>query len=132
MSKEAEELARLKLTIQQYVRWLSPEFPDVATVLENLQAVGEGKESMRASHPPSPTGPWSVDSLREVLRARRLNSQSAADQRRAHLETGLKVIRYAGQNFDPTSVWMQKIAAHALEPEKWPMPPDQPPGRSDG
>lgn len=132
MSKEAEELRRLKLAIQQYIRWMTFEFPDVVLVLENLQAVGEGKESLCASHPPSPTGPWSIDSLREVLRARRLSSQNAADQRRAHLETGLKVIRHAGQNFDSTAVWMQKIAAHALEPEKWPLPPDQPPERSDG
>jgi hypothetical protein len=122
-----DELDRLKRTIQQYTQWLTPEFPDVVTVLENLQAVGEGKESLCASNPPNPTGPWSVGSLREVLRARRLIRQNAADQRRAHMETGLKIIRYAGQTFDPTAVWMQKIAAHALDPEKWPLPPDQPP-----
>lgn len=75
MSKEAEELDRLKRTIQQYIRWLSPEFPDVATVLENLQAIGEGKESLCASHPPSPTGPWNVEGLRATLRARRAAGQ---------------------------------------------------------
>jgi len=72
MSKEAEELARLKLAIQEYTRWLSPEFPDVVLVLENLQAVGEGKKSLCASTPPSSQGPWTILGLRDTLRARRV------------------------------------------------------------
>ena len=71
MSKEREELERLKGAIADYCRWLSPEFPDVVLVLENLLAVAEGKESLCASHPPSRKGPWSTQSLREVLRARK-------------------------------------------------------------
>jgi hypothetical protein len=61
------ELERTKLAIQQYQRWLT-EFPAIILVLDNLAAVGEGKQSLCASNPPSPTGPWSTSSLREVLR----------------------------------------------------------------
>lgn len=38
----------------------------------------------------------------------------------------LSRIRYAGNNGDPTAVWMQKLAAHAMEPDKWPDPGEQP------
>ncbi len=39
----------------------------------------------------------------------------------------LKQIRESGWNEHPTAVWMQKVAAHAMEPSKWPAQPDQPP-----
>lgn len=71
MNTAHEDLDRLKRTIQDYSRWLDPEFPDVVLVLENLLAVAEGKQSLCASHPPSTKGPWSTQSLREVLRSRR-------------------------------------------------------------
>lgn len=38
----------------------------------------------------------------------------------------LRQIRTAGYNDHPTSVWMQKVAAHALEPQKFPHPGEQP------
>lgn len=38
----------------------------------------------------------------------------------------LQQIRQAGYNEHPTSVWMQKVAAHALEPRKFPNPGEQP------
>lgn len=39
----------------------------------------------------------------------------------------LKKIRESGWNEHPTAVWMQKVAAEAMEPGKWPEQPDQPP-----
>lgn len=39
----------------------------------------------------------------------------------------LQSIREAGHNTHPTSIWMQQVAAHALEPEKWPEPTPEPP-----
>lgn len=39
----------------------------------------------------------------------------------------LKTIRESGWNEHPTAVWMQKVAAHAMEPNKWPAQPTQPP-----
>lgn len=72
MSKDREKLERVMRTIQQYIRWMpESEFPEVVLVLNNLLAVAEGKASLCASFPPSEQGPWSVDSLREVLRSRR-------------------------------------------------------------
>lgn len=65
-----DELVRFKRTIADYKRWLS-EFPDIVTVLENLEITVQGKQSLCASHPPSKSGPWSTPSLREVLRERR-------------------------------------------------------------
>lgn len=38
----------------------------------------------------------------------------------------LQQIREAGHNDHPTSVWMQKVAAHALHPDKFPHPGEQP------
>ena len=38
----------------------------------------------------------------------------------------LQQIRQAGYNEHPTSVWMQKVAAHALEPQKFAHPGEQP------
>lgn len=38
----------------------------------------------------------------------------------------LRQIRTAGYNDHPTCVWMQKVAAHALEPQKFPHPGEQP------
>jgi hypothetical protein len=64
-----EELMRFKSTIRDYTHWLG-EFPDVSTVLWNLEVTAAGKTPLCSSHPPSNTGPWSTQSLREVLRER--------------------------------------------------------------
>lgn len=71
MSNEREKLERIERTIDEYCRWLAPEFPEVVLVLENLKAIASGTQSLCASHPPSAQGPWSTASLREVLRSRR-------------------------------------------------------------
>lgn len=42
------------------------------------------------------------------------------------LRTALTKIRTAGYNWDSTAQWMQKVAANALEPEKWPDAGEQP------
>lgn len=41
-------------------------------------------------------------------------------------QSALQQIREAGYNEHPTSVWMQKVAAHALEPQKFAHPGEQP------
>lgn len=47
------------------------------------------------------------------------------------LVSALQTIRCAGGNEDPTAQWMQQMAAHALEPDKWPRPaPQEIPGCS--
>jgi len=38
----------------------------------------------------------------------------------------LRKIQTSGNNFDPTAQWMQRWAAWALEPDKWPKPEDKP------
>ena len=43
------------------------------------------------------------------------------------MSSALKLIRESGWNFDPTAIWMQKVAAEAMEPGKFPKQPDQPP-----
>jgi len=43
-----------------------------------------------------------------------------------HVTEALEKIRGAGRNEDPTAQWMQKWAAHALDPDL-PRPPDEPP-----
>ena len=48
----------------------------------------------------------------------------AADQLQ-RLHDALEVIQYAGNHGNPTAIWMQKIAAHAIN-ERWPHPGDQP------
>jgi hypothetical protein len=42
------------------------------------------------------------------------------------LRAALTKIRTAGYNWDATSQWMQKVAASALEPGKWPDAGEQP------
>lgn len=42
------------------------------------------------------------------------------------LRAALTKIRTAGYNWDETAQWMQKVAAHALEPGRWPDPGEQP------
>jgi hypothetical protein len=66
---KAEQLERVEQAISEYKRWLA-EFPDVITVLENLEAVKSGNVSFCANTPPNETGPWSTVGLREVLRRR--------------------------------------------------------------
>lgn len=44
----------------------------------------------------------------------------------------LKMIREAGNNLDPTAQWMQKWAAHGMEPDKFPMPCIEPPDDEGG
>ncbi len=43
------------------------------------------------------------------------------------MKAALKTIRESGWNEHPTAIWMQKVAAHAMEPHKWPEQPNQPP-----
>lgn len=43
----------------------------------------------------------------------------------ARLKKELSDIRYAGNNSRPTAIWMQKVAAHAMQPG-WPDPGEQP------
>ncbi len=44
----------------------------------------------------------------------------AADQTEA-----LRRIRFAGNATGADAVWMQKVAAHAMEPHRWPDPGEQ-------
>ena len=44
-----------------------------------------------------------------------------------NVENALKTIREAGNNTHPTAAWMQKWAAYAMEPCKWPKPDAKPP-----
>lgn len=58
----------------------------------------------------------------------KLSSELYDTKRRLRMcEDGLQRIRHAGQNEHPTAQWMQKVAAHAMEPAQWPAQPDQPP-----
>jgi hypothetical protein len=41
------------------------------------------------------------------------------DERIKQLLAALAKIRFAGNDSHPTAIWMQKVAAHAMEPEKW-------------
>lgn len=59
-------LARYRLKIDLYDRWLA-EFPVIVLVLQNLKADAEG-EGLDTSFPPSSSGPWAVEGLRNVLR----------------------------------------------------------------
>jgi len=47
-------------------------------------------------------------------------------EERDALKVALSKIRFAGNNADATAVWMQKVAAHATEPAKWPDPGSPP------
>ncbi len=38
------------------------------------------------------------------------------------LRSALMEIRFSGNNSNPHAIWMQKVAAHALEPDQWPKP----------
>lgn len=40
----------------------------------------------------------------------------------AELERGLREIRFSAYNEPAIAIWMQKIAAHAMEPKQWPHP----------
>lgn len=63
---------------------------------------------------------------RDAANAKR-DAFAAIARERDVLRDALKTIRYAARNDHPTAVWMQKMAAHALEPDKWPRPPSIPP-----
>ena len=65
---EIAELDRWRLWCDEHIKWLSHEFPDVGASLSNLRAHAVGKEFLDASYPPGPSGPWTVDALRENLR----------------------------------------------------------------
>lgn len=64
---DLEELQRWRDTHILYRQWLS-EFKDVSVVLDNLGSTVSGKESLDASYPPSPQGPWTIENLRFRLR----------------------------------------------------------------
>lgn len=65
--KELEELHRWRTTNQLYRSWLA-EFKDVSIVLDNLKTEAQGHESLDNSYPPGQKGPWTVESLKYVLR----------------------------------------------------------------
>jgi hypothetical protein len=48
--------------------------------------------------------------------------QAGSDSKRLVMryEAALKEIRFSGNAGDARAIWMQKVAAHAMEPEKWP------------
>jgi hypothetical protein len=52
-------------------------------------------------------------------------SMGEKDEKTERLEAALAKIRFAGNNADATAIWMQKVAAYAMEPEKWPDPGPQ-------
>lgn len=76
--KDREELERRRVLMQEYQRWLA-EFPQIALVLDNMEAAAVGKEWLCASRPPSENGPWTIEGLREVLRQRTRRSLSGTD-----------------------------------------------------
>lgn len=61
--------------------------------------------------------------LAEIVAATGDRQAEAAVSAERH---ALQQIREAGYNEHPTAVWMQKVAAHAMEPNKFPHPGEQP------
>lgn len=49
-----------------------------------------------------------------------------ASNRLAFFEAALSKIRFSGNAAVPIAIWMQKVAAHAMEPDKLPDPGAQP------
>jgi hypothetical protein len=58
-------------------------------------------------------------------------TDTAYRERAEQLEDALRTIRFAGYNDHATVIWMQKLAAHAMEPDKWPHPGAQQPPVED-
>lgn len=66
---ELEELHQRRLLGKIYRQWFGAhEFPEVATVLANMETEVLGRQSLDACWPPGATGPWTVDRLRAVVR----------------------------------------------------------------
>ncbi len=65
---------------------------------------------------------WAIFDDMPRKRYRALTSLGPASESNNRLLQALRTIRFAGRNEHPTSVWMQKAAAHAMEPDKWPDP----------
>lgn len=63
----------------------------------------------------------SPDLMAEIVAAKNATPPPEPVERHA-----LRQIRMAAYNDHPTCVWMQKVAAHALEPQKFPHPGAQP------
>jgi hypothetical protein len=56
-----------------------------------------------------------------------INGKAVTEVDRPLVEA-LEIIRRASRNLEPTAQWMQRVAAWALEPHKWPRPETEPPG----
>ena len=67
--RELAELQRWQVQWHLYRRWLA-EFPDVGEAMDSLQAAAKG-ERLNNCLPAHGDGPWSVEALRDRLRAKR-------------------------------------------------------------
>jgi hypothetical protein len=61
----------------------------------------------------------------DMIQAQR-NAEDAPRYRAA-----LEKIRFAGNASHPIAIWMQKVAAHAMQPEQWPDPGPAPSGGTE-
>jgi len=70
----------------------------------------------------------SVAVQRRLNERLRLYEEASQESRRENerLRSDLAKIRFAGNSANAIAIWMQKVAAHAMEPEKWPDPGKQP------
>lgn len=104
-----EERADIGLEIRNSAHWFSED----PAAMEALRITGERLRDGLIFDP---------DQVRQLWR------QKAARGIHAELDAmteHMKTIRYAGNDAHPTAIWMQKVAAHAMEPNKWPHPGPQ-------
>jgi hypothetical protein len=72
------------------------------------------------------------EALNSVLRDKgwgqgEIDSVTDLWEQNERLLKALRTIKNSGWNDHQTAIWMQKVAAHAINPEQWPVQPEQPP-----
>lgn len=98
---DLEELHQRRLIGQIYRQWFGPhEFPEVATVLANMETEVLGRQPLDACWPPGPTGPWTVDRLRDVVRT---IARSKDDAMRARYLDQLTELQQLRQQVKPAA-----------------------------
>ena len=94
---------------------------DAAEELDQLQLALDQQNIPVKYYQPNGIGP-----IHAVYGSSSINFVECLISRIDELTHALKTIRESGWNEHPTSIWMQKVAANAMEPNKWPKQPDQP------
>lgn len=116
IDKAIERLYSYRVNVGQYRQWLS-EFPDVATVLDNLRDETECiSPFLDACHPPGPKGPWTISSLREVLRRRLHDSRIGHYRKPDDINNLLHVLRNPYGYTDDYVAKIRHRAADLLDP----------------